>query len=124
MTAAIANTQLPPLAESYLRSTNRHDAAGFQALFAEHARVKDAGREFRGIQAIKEWSKRDIFDASVTLELLRAELCDGGAVLTTKVDGNFDRTGLPDPVVISHRLQIAGDKIVELSCALAEAPGS
>jgi hypothetical protein len=33
-----------------------------------------------------------------TLELLRVEDRDGTTVVTTKVDGNFDRTGLPDPV--------------------------
>ena len=113
-------TSIPQLAEAYVRATNGHDAAAFAALFADTAQVDDAGREFRGIEAIKDWSGREIFDAQVTLEVLDEDHRDGEAVLTTKVDGNFDRTGLPDPVIIMHRLRFAGDKIVGLTCRLAE----
>ena len=38
--------------------------------------------------------------------------------LRPKVDGNFDRTGLPDPV-INHRVKVDGDKIIALTCRLA-----
>jgi hypothetical protein len=111
--------QLPPTAEAYVRSINDHDPAAFIALFAESAVVNDVGREFRGRAAIKAWSDREIFDANVTLEVLDAADHDGETVVTTKVDGNFDRTGLPDPVVINHHVTVEGDKIVGLTCRLA-----
>ncbi len=44
---------------------------------------------------------------------------DGETILTTKVDGNFDRTGLPDPVMINHHFTVEGGKIVSLTCRLA-----
>jgi hypothetical protein len=47
---------------------------------------------------------------------------DGATVVTTKVDGNFDRTGLPNPVIINHQITAQGGKIVGLTCRLAE-PG-
>ncbi len=116
-------TTLSETADAYIRATNNHDAAAFIALFADGAVVDDAGREFRGRAAIKDWSDRDIFGARVTLELIDRANSDGETVLTTKVDGDFDRTGLPDPVIITHRITVAGDKIVELTCRLAdEAP--
>lgn len=111
--------QLPPTAEAYVRSINDHDPAAFNALFAEIAVVNDVGREFRGRTAIKAWSDREIFDAKVTLEVLDATDHDGETVVKTKVDGNFDRTGLPDPVIINHHVTVEGDKIVELTCRLA-----
>ena len=111
--------QLPPTAETYVRSINEHDPAAFIALFAESAVVNDVGREFRGRAAIKAWSDREIFDAKVTLEVLDAPDHDGETVVTTKVDGNFDRTGLPDPVVIKHHVTVDGDIIVGLTCRLA-----
>jgi len=111
--------QLPPTAEAYVRSINDHDPAAFNALFAESAVVNDVGREFCGPAAIKAWSDREIFDAKVTLEVLDAADHDGETVVTTKVDGNFDRTGLPDPVVINHHVTIEGNKIVGLTCRLA-----
>ena len=110
--------QLPPLIESYVRATNSHDPASFVSLFAADAVVDDIGREFRGTAAIKAWSDREIFEAQVTVDVLRIVDAAGETVITTKVDGNFDRTGLPDPVVIDHHITLDGDKIVGLSCSL------
>jgi len=112
-------TQLSPTANAYVRSINDHDAAAFIALFADGAVVNDAGREFRGRAAIKAWSDREIFDAAVSLEVLDRSDRDGESLLTTKVNGNFDRTGLPDPVIITHHITTQGDKIVGLTCRLA-----
>jgi len=112
-------TQLPQTIAAYIRATNNHDAAAFIALFADGAVVNDAGREFRGLPAIKAWSDHEIMDAQVTLEVLDVADRDGETVITTKVDGNFDRTGLPDPVIINHHVKVEGDKIVGLTCRLA-----
>jgi hypothetical protein len=110
---------LPPTAAAYVRSINDHDPAAFLALFADGAVVNDAGREFRGRPAIKAWSDREIFDAHVTLEPLGAVDRDAETLVTTRVDGNFDRTGLPDPVIINHHITVEGGKIVGLTCRLA-----
>jgi SnoaL-like domain len=118
-------TQLPPLAESYVRATNNHDAAAFHGLFADSAIVDDNGREYRGKGAIQQWSDREIFAAQVTLEVMDAVVRDSEVVITTKVDGTFDRTGLPDPVIINHLITAEGGKIVGLTCRLAgEGSGS
>jgi ketosteroid isomerase-like protein len=110
--------QLPRLADSYVRAINEHDRAAFHALFAEQAVVDDAGRVFRGRDAIRDWSNRDIFDAQVTLDVRGASAAEGDTTITTKVEGNFDRTGLPDPVIISHHIQEEGNMIVQLTCRL------
>ena len=110
--------QLPPTAAAYVRSINDHDPATFNALFAKSAVVNDVGREFRGPDAIKAWSDREIFDEQVTLEVIEVAERDGATIVTTKVDGNFDRTGLPDPVIINHHIRADGGKIVALTCRL------
>jgi hypothetical protein len=112
-------TQLPLAAGTYVRSINDHDPAAFIALFADGAVVNDAGREFRGRAAIKAWSDREIFDARVTLDVIDVADSDRETVVTTKVDGNFDRTGLPDPVIINHHITAEGGTIVGLTCRLA-----
>lgn len=111
-------TTLPQVAATYVQATNAHDRAAFIACFTPDAIVDDAGREFRGAEAIRGWSDREIMDALVTLEVLNVTEQDGQIVISTKVDGNFDRTGLPDPVIIDHSLTLDGDRIARLQCRL------
>src|SRR5262245_45894653 len=103
---------LPPTAAAYVRSIHDHDAAAFLALFTDGAVVNDVGREFLGRAAIKARSDTEIFAANVTLEPVGLVDRDGETVVTTRVDGNFDRTGLPDPVIINHHITAEGGKIV------------
>ena len=112
-------TQLPRLVEAYVRTINDHDPDAFIALFANDALVEDIGREFRGRAAIKAWSDREIFDVQVTLEVIDSADRDGETVITAKVDGTFDRTGLPDPLILVHHIAYKDDKIVRLQCRLA-----
>jgi hypothetical protein len=111
-------TQLPAAAAAYVRSINDHDAGAFIALFADSAVVNDAGREFRGLAAIKAWSEKEIFAPLVTLEVIGVADHGVETVITTRVDGNFDRTGLPDPVMINHSITAAGARIISLTCRL------
>ncbi len=114
--------QLSPTLAAYVQSVNNHDADAYIALFAEDAVVDDGGRVFRGVEAIKAWSDHDIFEADVTFEVLDAVDGAGEKTITTKVDGNFDRTGLPDPVLIDHQIALQGNKILKLTCRLVESP--
>ena len=111
--------QLPAIIESYLGGINRSDAAVFISSFADDAVVKDIGREIRGATAIADWARHEIFGVNVTLELLGATESDGQSVVTVKVDGTFDRTGLPDPLVMEHCFTIVDEKIASLTCRLA-----
>jgi hypothetical protein len=79
--------------------------------------IKDASADT--VREIKDWSDREIFDAQVTLQVVDVANRDDEVVVTTKVDGNFDPAGLPDPVVIDHHIQAIGDKIIGLICRLA-----
>ena len=115
--------RLHPTLAAYLGTTNRHDPAAFLACFAEDAVVHDVGRVWRGIDEIRGWSEREIFAPNVELEVLAASVHGDETVVTTRVEGDFDRTGLPDPVVIEHRIALAGDKISRLTCRLARERG-
>jgi len=111
--------KLPKPVDAYIRAINSHDADAFQSSFAHDAVVRDVGREIRGIAAIKEWGEREIFAVNVTLEVMEVVGRDGQAIVTVKIDGTFDRTGLPDPLLMDHCFTVAGDKIAALTCRLA-----
>jgi hypothetical protein len=112
--------KLPKPVETYVRTINARDAVAFQSSFAADAVVKDVGREIRGLAAIEEWARREIFGVNVTLEVMNAVERDGQIIVTVKIDGTFDRTGLPDPLLMDHCFTVAGDKIVSLTCRLTE----
>ena len=111
--------KLPKPIETCVRAINAHNAAALQSSFASDAVVKDVGREFRGVAAIKEWANREIFAVNVTLDVMEILERGGQTIVTVKIDGTFDRTGLPDPLLMDHCFMVAGDKISALTCRLA-----
>lgn len=112
------NTQSGTVAEAYVRSVNGRDPESFVSLFAEQAIVDDGGRMFHGGDAIRDWSTRDIFDSEVRLKVLQTPESAAGVAITTEVDGNFDRTGLPDPVIIRQDFAVHDGKVTKLTCRL------
>jgi SnoaL-like domain len=107
-------------AAGYVHTTNGRNLAGFIALFAEDAVVDDAGRIIRGREAIQAWAASDIFAANVTFDVLGTSGDEGDATITAKVDGTFDRTGLPDPLIMTFQIMAVGGKITKVTCRLAE----
>jgi len=115
-------TKLPRSVESYIRAINAGDAVELHSSFAHDAVVKDVGREFRGAEAIKEWADREIFAVKVALEVMGVAERDGQTVVTVKIEGTFDRTGLPDPLLMDHCFMVVGGKIATLICRLTGEP--
>jgi len=87
--------------------------------FALNAVVKDVGREIRGIAAIKSSANKEIFAVNMTLDVIEVAEGAGQTIVTVKIDDTFDRTGLPDPLLMDHCFTIAADKISVLTCRLA-----
>lgn len=99
---------------TYVRAVNAGAAAEFAAGFADDAVVVDVNRELRGLDAIAEWARTDIFGAHVHLDVLDVTERPGRTIVRVKIDGTFDRTGLPDPLVMNHEFEVAEGKITTL----------
>jgi len=108
-------TKLPPAIDQYIRAVNARDAPGLQSSFARDAVVKDLDREIRGIDAIKKWASHDIFGVEARFEVRKVEERDGQTTVTVSIDGTFDRTNLPDPLLMDHTFEIAAGKIATLT---------
>jgi hypothetical protein len=108
------STRLAEPIAAYIKAINDHNSDAFPACFTDDALVNDIGRDFHGAAAIKEWSDREIFGANVTLEVTAVAVGDGVTIVTTKVDGDYDRTGLPDPLLLDHHVTVNGAKISRL----------
>ncbi len=97
-----------------LSAVNAGAADLFRASFADDALVVDVNRELRGADAITAWAAADIFDAHVHFDVLDVSERQGRTIVRVKIDGTFDRTGLPDPLVMNHEFTVAKGKIAEL----------
>lgn len=108
--------QLPKPASDFIRTTNGNDPTGFIALFAEDAVLDDAGRIFQGREAIRVWAAGDIFAANVKFDVLKVDGDESDTTLTAKVIGTFDRTGLPDPLIMTLQIAALDGQITNLTC--------
>ena len=105
---------LPEPVANYVRAVNAGTTDGFRVSFAEDAVVVDVNRELSGLDAIWDWASADIFGAHVHFDVLNVTERQGRTIVRVKIDGTFDRTGLPDPLVMNHEFKVAEGKITEL----------
>lgn len=99
---------------AYVAATNAFDGKALMATFADDAIVNDIQREFVGKAAIKAWSEKEILGLKVTLEAAKARVHYGDEIVTFKVDGQFEKTGLPDPLLLTYYFSLRHDKICRL----------
>jgi hypothetical protein len=117
--------RLPQSINTFIEATNAHNSDEFLATLTESAVITDEGQAYRGIAAIKEWSDEKYIGAKVTLEVVDLVNSNGKTIVTLKVDGNFDKTGLPDPFLMDFHFTIDTNKIAALDIRLpGEKPGA
>ena len=98
MTNQIPISGLPRAVERFVEAVNRSDGEQAIAAFAGDALVNDIRREFCGVAAIRAWLEREIIADSVRLEILDARAQYETTILTARTTGDFDKSGLPDPL--------------------------
>jgi hypothetical protein len=117
--------QLPPVIAAYVTASNEADSNTFLGVFTDDALVNDIQREFWGGVAIGKWAEREIFGAHATMAVMRAVDHYGDVIVTARLDGTYDKTGLPDPLVLTFYFTVRDDKITKLIILLnkpAETP--
>lgn len=105
---------LPPVIREFVDAANRPDPAAFWECFAEEALVLDEGQERRGREAIRQWSLDHHFGAHIQLEAVQYWKSAEEIGVAFEVDGDFDKTGLPNPLVLDFLFRIGAGKIQRL----------
>jgi hypothetical protein len=105
---------LPPLVAAYVEATNSFDLERLLVLFTDDALVNDQLRDYWGKQAIKEWAACDIIGERLTMQVVKIVEHYGHFIVTANIDGNYDKRGLPDPLVLAFYFSAHGDQIVQL----------
>jgi hypothetical protein len=116
-------TTLAPVLAEFIAAVNAFDEDAIVATFADDALVNDVRREFWGTEAIRRWVAREIVGDRVTIAA--SEVLDhyGDTIVRGRYDGDYDKTNLPDPLILTNYFTVRDGKIVTL-IVIANTPAS
>jgi hypothetical protein len=107
-------TELTGVVAEHIAAVNAHDIEAVTLTFAPDAYVNDNRREFVGVEAIRRWITKEIVGDSVTIEVREALEHYGDVIVRGAYEGTFDRSNLPEEVVLTSYFSVRNDKIVSL----------
>jgi ketosteroid isomerase-like protein len=100
---------------AFIAALNTHDLERASASFANDANVNDQQRDHWGSAEISEWLAHEMVGEKVTAFATESrETRDGRCFVEAKVTGNYDKTGLPDPLTLRFYFTCANDLITQL----------
>jgi hypothetical protein len=107
-------TELPPIVAEHIAAVNAFDTDRIVNTFAADAYVNDNSREIWGADAIWKLMDKEIVGDHVTMEV--REIFDnyGDIIVRTKWDGSYDKTNLPDELIVTSYFSLRDGKIVSL----------
>jgi hypothetical protein len=107
-------TSLPPVVARHIEAVNAHDENAIMATFAVGALVNDAHREFWGAEAIRRWVAREMTGDQVTIDVTEVLEHHGDTIVRGRYDGTYDKTNLPEELILTNYFTIRDGKIVSL----------
>jgi ketosteroid isomerase-like protein len=108
------STALPAVIGRFIKATNDHDGDAFISCFANDAMVNDFARNFRGRDAIKQWSDKEMIGDKVTFAIDEVVEHYGDYFITALTDGNYDKSKSPDPTYLDYFFTVKDHKIVQM----------
>ena len=108
-------TSLPPAVAGYLAAVNAHDLDAMVAAFAPDAYVNDARREINGVGAIRRWAEKEMVGDQVTMDVREVVEHYGETIVRSRYDGTYDKTNLPDELILTDYFRVRDGKIVSLT---------
>jgi hypothetical protein len=110
--------------EAFIQGINHQNASELLAVFNSSAVISDEGRDYRGTSAFKEWFQEKCISPNVTLKPIETIERDGTAMVNMQVDGDFDKTVLPDPLQLDFHFTLVSNKVDALSIRFPISPPS
>jgi hypothetical protein len=108
-------TALPPIVAEHLDAVNAFDLDRIMATFAPDAYVNDNRREIRGADAIRKFVAKEFVGDSVTMDVREVIDHYGDIIVRAKYDGTYDKTNLPDELVMTSYFGLRDGRIVSLA---------
>jgi hypothetical protein len=106
--------KLSGIVAEHIRAVNVFDIDAIVATFANDAYVNDNRREIVGIEAIRRWVEKEMVGDHVTIEVREALDHHGDTIVRGAYDGEYDKTNLPNELILSNYFKVRNGKIVSL----------
>jgi ketosteroid isomerase-like protein len=107
--------ELPPIVAEHIAAVNAFDTDRIVQTFAPDAYVNDNRREIWGADAIWKFMNKEFVGDHVTMEVREVVDHYGDIIVRAKFDGTYDKSSLPDELVMSSYFGLRDDRIVSLT---------
>jgi hypothetical protein len=108
-------SELRGVVAEHIRAVNAFDTDAIMATFASDAYVNDNRREIFGVDAIRRWVEKEIVGDKVTLDLREVIDHYGDTIIRAVYDGEYDKTNLPNVLIMTNYFSVREGKIVSLA---------
>ena len=107
------NTVTGVLAE-HIQAVKAFDLDALVATFADDAYVNDNRREIAGIDAIRRFMAKEFIGDRLTMAVREVIDHYGDTIVRARYDGDYDKTNLPEELVMTSYFSVRDGKIVSL----------
>ncbi len=105
----------PAVIRDHLKAVNNLDLDAILATFSEDAYVNDNHREIRGPGALRAFFAKEFVGDSVSIEPVEVVEHYGDIIVRGRYDGTYDKTNLPEVLIMSNYFTVRGGRIVALA---------
>jgi hypothetical protein len=109
------STELPGIVAEHISAVNAFDTERIVATFAADAYVNDNRREIWGTDAIRAFMAKEFVGDHVTMDVREVIDHYGDVIVRARYDGTYDKTNLPDELVMASYFSVRDNKIVSLT---------
>jgi hypothetical protein len=107
--------ELKGVVAEYIQAVNAFDLDAVVNTFAKDAYVNDNRKEIVGIDAIRRWLSKEIVGDKVTMDVQEVIDHHGDTIVRAVYDGEYDKTNLPEELILANYFSIRDGKIVSLA---------
>ena len=112
---ASAMAALPPIVTEHINAVNAFDTDRIVNTFAPDAYVNDNRREIWSTDAIRAFVAKEFVGDHVTMDVREVIDHYGDIIVRARYDGTYDKTNLPEELIMTSYFGIRDDKIISLA---------
>jgi len=109
------STELTGTVADHVAAVNDFDIERIMATFAADAYVNDNHREIWGLDSIRQFFTREFIGDHVTMDVTEVVDHHGDVIVRARYDGTYDKTNLPDELIMTTYFGLRDDHIVSLA---------